>query len=434
MKISRKAVPPILVLIALASAVLLGIVMNWRKGVREPPPPAIEIRERIGTLAPAPDWSKLDRYQGTMSREAFDRALTEVFSAGDAWKGVVRLGDDFAAVDTQNAEPYQIVFGEAGEKPKRYWRSVDQLPACSDRENKPLAGVRIAIDPGHIGGDWAKIEERWYSLEEGVEVMEGTMTVYTARILTRLLQEMGAKVQMTRETTEPVSPLRPDDFKGFAAEYLRSIGVNPETPGNGIHQTVAWQSEKMFYRTQEIRTRSWLVNEVFQPDLLVCLHFNAEAWGDPSRPQFVANNHLHLLVNGTYSFSEMRLHDQCFEMLRRILQRTHDEELAVSTAVAASMAEATGLPPYRYSTPNAAQVGDSPYVSARNLLATRLYECPVVFLEPYVMNNSDVYERVKTGDYKGERVVAGKKRLSIYREYAKGVAEGLRAYYSEERR
>ena len=49
------------------------------------------------------------------------------------------------------------------------------------------------------------------------------------------------------------------------------------------------------------------------------------------------------------------------------------------------------------------------------------------------MNDRTVYERIQAGDYEGTRPVAGKERKSIFREYADGVAEGLRAYYASSR-
>ncbi|MEM7601988.1 MAG: hypothetical protein AAF357_11315, partial [Verrucomicrobiota bacterium] len=68
---------------------------------------------------------------------------------------------------------------------------------------------------------------------------------------------------------------------------------------------------------------------------------------------------------------------------------------------------------------------------ARNLLANRSYTCPVIFFEPYVMNNADVYARIQEGDYEGERVVNGISRPSIMREYAEAVAAGMKAYFTD---
>ncbi len=93
------------------------------------------------------------------------------------------------------------------------------------------------------------------------------------------------------------------------------------------------------------------------------------------------------------------------------------------------MAARTGLPPYEYVTDNVTKIGTSGYVYARNLMATRLYACPVVYLEPYVMNSREVFARVQAGDYEGARKIEGKERPSIFREYADGVVDGLLDYY-----
>src|ERR1700747_3319965 len=98
------------------------------------------------------------------------------------------------------------------------------------------------------------------------------------------------------------------------------------------------------------------------------------------------------------------------------------------------MARETGLPPYEYPTTNSTtRVGSSGYVYARNLLATRLYRCPVVYCEPYVMNSNDAFARIEAGDYEGTKEINGMQRKSIFREYADGVAEGLADYYRSAR-
>ena len=176
------------------------------------------------------------------------------------------------------------------------------------------------------------------------------------------------------------------------------------------------------------------MNSRLRPDLVLCLHFNAEAWGDEHNPAFIDRNHLHLLVNGSYLESELAYDDERFEMVRRLLSRTYDEELKIADTAAATMARKTELPPYQYTTDNVARVGASGYVYARNLVATRLYQCPVVYFEPYVMNNSEVFARVQAGDYEGTRLINGVERPSIYREYVDSVVEGLVEYYRGARR
>ena len=121
-------------------------------------------------------------------------------------------------------------------------------------------------------------------------------------------------------------------------------------------------------------------------------------------------------------------------MLQRLLSRTYDEEIQIADTAATAMAIKTGLPPYQYTTDNATKVGTSGYVYSRNLAATRLFRCPVVYFEPYVMNSSDVFARIQAGDYEGTRVINGIERPSIYREYADGVVEGLVEYYKAARK
>ena len=113
--------------------------------------------------------------------------------------------------------------------------------------------------------------------------------------------------------------------------------------------------------------------------------------------------------------------------IERILQRIHEQEAALGKVAADVLAERTGLAPYSYDpeSKRARNVDGHPYLWARNLLASRSYTCPVLYFEPYVMNNADVFARIQEGDYEGEREVNGKTRPSIMREYAEAVAAGV---------
>ena len=320
----------------------------------------------------------------------------------------------------------------------RLWRPAKSLPSAE--RNKPLSGLRIALDPGHLGGSWAKMEERWFQVGDSKPVQEGDLTLSVARLLATRLRDLGAKVSFVRSTDEPTTGKRPDDFRELARKILIRNGV-PQPRADVLdstdpekEKTIGWQSEILFYRYSEIRRRAALVNFKQHPDLVLCLHFNAEGWGDPTSPMLTDANHLHLLVNGSYLGEELEFDDQRFEMIRRLLSRAYDEELPLADTIAVAMARETGLPPYAYPTTNSTtKVGTSGYVYARNLLATRLYRCPVVYCEPYVMNSKDVFARIQAGDYEGTRNINGVERKSIFREYADSVADGLIEYYSKAR-
>jgi hypothetical protein len=121
-------------------------------------------------------------------------------------------------------------------------------------------------------------------------------------------------------------------------------------------------------------------------------------------------------------------------MIHRLLSRTHEEELPLGEQFARTMAQRTQLPRYDYTTDNVTRVGETGYVYARNLIATRLYHAPVIYFEPYVMNSDEVFWRIQEGDYEGIRNVNGTDRSSIFREYADSVVAGLLEYHRAARK
>ena len=395
--------------------------------------------DRIGVLGSRPKWSVLEKYQETITRDEFAHLVRDVYGTHGLADDLIQIGDQSARIlmNRGSQKYFTLRFARDGadrRRVPRLWRPAAALPPATT--GKPLAGVRVALDPGHLGGPWAKMEERWFQVEDKPPVTEGDLTLRVARLVAPQLKALGAKVSMLRTGTEPVTWMRPNDFKELARKILIKNGVpqprpdflDPDDPEKD--RTIRWQSEILFYRYSEIRRRAVAVNTRLHPDVVVCLHFNAEGWGDPKNPMLIDRNHLHFLVNGSYLKEELEFDDERFEMIRRLLSRAFDEELALSDTVAARMARETQLPAYEYPTGNyVTKVGTTGYVYARNLLATRLYRCPVVYCEPYVMNSREGFERIQAGDYEGTRNFSGVERKSIFREYADGVVEGLADYY-----
>ena len=422
----------IVLLIPLGLAWVISIPVIFRKE----PPSRWELRKDVHRIPPplsimaeAPDWSRLAAYQESITRADFERLLTGVFTTGDGWRKFIAIDDAGTRIRTgRGNDTFHLRFARAGTAatPPRYWRRSDELPPAPS--GQPLAGLHIAIDPGHIGGQWAKIEERWLQIGEGPPICEGDMTLLVARLLKPRLAALGARVSLVRESSQPVTPLRPDSLLELAAD---DTSGPPDSPA-----ALQKLAERLFYRTAEIRARAKVVNDTLRPDLVLCLHFNADPWGDPANPTLVERSHLHLLLNGAYTDEEVALADQRLIMLEKLLRGTHDEEAAVAATVADVFAEQSGLPPFVYPSdaPNVRQVNGHPYLWARNLLANRLYECPVIFMEPYVMNSTIDHPRLQAGDYDGLREINGRPQPSIFREYADALAAGLARHYAQARR
>jgi N-acetylmuramoyl-L-alanine amidase len=406
-------------------------------------PGRIRAADNLGVLGSKPKWDVLENYQRTTTHDEFAHLISDVYCTHGISNDLIKIDNDAAQILT-NRESHDVFTLHFAPDPNskarvpHLWRTAKSLPPA--KPEKPLAGLRVALDPGHLGGKWAKMEERWFQFGDTKPVTEGDLTLRVSRMLASRLRKLGATVLFVRNSAQPVTSKRPRDFVDLAKKILIKNGVprprdevlNPVDPAK--EGTIRWQSEMLFYRYSEIRRRAVLVNTKLHPDLVLCLHFNAEGWGDPSNPTLIDNNHLHLLVNGSYLQDELDLDDERFEMIRRLLSRAYDEELPLADTVANSMAKATGLPPYQYPTTlTTTKVGSSGYVYARNLLATRLYRCPVVYCEPYVMNSKDGFARIQAGDYDGTKQINGIDRKSIFREYADSVAEGLAEYYSKAR-
>jgi hypothetical protein len=391
--------------------------------------------QRLTPLAPNPDWSELERFQGTITHDQFTQLLSTVY-APEGTGPWITLEPEQAVIQKDAKESFILHFAlnQSALRPAPHYWSLARFGATAE---KPLTGLRIALDPGHLGGAWAKMEERWFQIGSSLPVTEGDMVLRVAKLLGPQLTELGAQLDFVRSTPDPATGKRPDSLMGEAHALLQNRGISQPArtyagPADPAKETaIPWVAEMLFYRVAEIRARAQIVNNQIKPDLTICLHFNAEPWGDPTHPALVKINHLHLLINGAYSPSELGYDDVRFSMLFKLLNRSFEPELAISEAIAQSMAEATHLPPYLYTTSNAKPVGKTGYVWARNLMANRLYQCPVVYVEPYVMNSEEVFARVQAGEYKGLREFGGILKKNIYAEYADAVTDGLKKWAME---
>ena len=385
----------------------------------------------LADLGTKPDWSALELWQESITREDFEFLLTEIYTKGDAWKNYITINSDHAIIRSDTELPnayfrlnFTPLFSEVS--PHRSWSTAGELPPTT--KDKPLAGLHIAIDAGHIGGDFAKIEERWFKIGDNLPVKEGEMTLLTGKIMKDQLVELGAKVYLVRGENKPINPRRPEDYLEAAKAKAKSRGI--ESP-----EAIEALQNKYFYRTGEIRERARRVNLAFNPDLVLCLHYNAEAWDDPANPTLTENNHYHVLLHGALTSGEIAHDDERYEMLVKILQRSHEEEKALGKYITHALGLSTKLPAFDYDAESnrAVQIDGISGLWARNLLANRLYQSPVIFLEPYLMNNQEVHDRVQLGNYSGTKLINGEEKKSIYNEYADAVVLALREYYLDNR-
>jgi N-acetylmuramoyl-L-alanine amidase len=380
MKLSFRALVVFLPLSALLAVWWLARPDSSPVRDKEPLPPPVH---PLAELGQKPDWSQLARFQNTISAPTLLNRLENIYTKNGSWKEWVSVHPtkNEATIGRFTLKLTKTDLPAPGSI-YRWKKRADLDP----KRDLPLSGLKIAIDPGHIGGAYAALEGREHRWGKLV-IQEGTMTLATARKLVPLLEKLGASVSLVRSQLEPVTGKRARDFA----------------------------EPRLFFRTSEIRARARLVNELIQPDLVVCLHFNGSSSKVPEVRQ-----HFHIILNGTYTREELSHEDERFEMFQRLLSGTITEEIPLARNVAAAFNEMINLPPYQYplKSRTSQRLDHHPNLWARNLLANRLYQCPVIFLEPYVMNSIPFISRYR------------KNPDEIYLEYARAVAEGLARYYS----
>lgn len=380
---------------------------------------------QLSPLSEKPDWSSLNPYQNSLTRQQFESLIKTHYSADNTFFRYCQFKGNQSVTIYQNLNKTEPLW--------TFHFKRDSKLRLTPKKTR-LKDLVIALDPGHLGGEWARLEERYFRIGNDPPVKEWDLNFLTCRLIEQTLKKEGAKVVWVKKNSEPLTKLRPKDlwdeaFHSLVEERLLKPMLRP-LDNLFIRKKVEAQANRLFYRVAEIRARADRVNHDLKPDLTLCIHYNADEWGDPLNPTLVKNNRLVLFTHGSYMAEELRYEDHKFHLLQKLLENSQSTEHAIAVSIAKRYQQTWPWPPEPY--PNARHVIPNPqnrYVFARNLLANRLYHGPVIFCEGPYMNAADVYPRLIAGDYEGTRLFRGKPYRSIFREYAENVVEGLKYYY-----
>ena len=162
---------------------------------------------------------------------------------------------------------------------ERTWQTAAEIAAARAEDSLPLAGLHLALDPGHIGGRWAETEGRHFRIDpQDAPVREGELVLEVAQRVRAQLVALGAEVTLLREANVPVNPKSPVDYLQLASGQLL-----PPQKSNWR----AWWEHALAVRARAIRLavvaddlleRARLVNQEIQPDAVISLHINAAPW------------------------------------------------------------------------------------------------------------------------------------------------------------
>jgi N-acetylmuramoyl-L-alanine amidase len=345
-----------------------------------------------------------------------------------------RLAYDLATRYTPYAAGSQVLdldllaAREAAIRSGAWWHSPQQIRSARAQDDLPLAGLRLAIDAGHIGGAWAHWEWRNFRMAESdAWVREGELVLEVSQRVRAQLSRLGAEVTLLRESCHPLNPKTFLDYWELAAAELPAPPELTLLAQVQYAEAIRNRAIHLAIVTGEIAERARLVNEVIQPDALLSLHINAAAWPAGDTRQLVDGDHAHVLIFGCLSASELAR--QQAQLEKKLLNGSGPIEASLGAALASSLASATKLPASDYKGRNAIRFNaDAPYLWARNLMLLRLVDCPSVLLEPYIANSHTSYARLQKA-LKARALHQPLPPDDILIEYTEAVVAGILSTY-----
>jgi N-acetylmuramoyl-L-alanine amidase len=266
-----------------------------------------------------------------------------------------------------------------------------------------LKGMKIAIDPGHIGGAYAMgfTESRCMTLAidstKQIQLVEGNLTFYTSLLLKHKLDSLGAQTMLTRTDTG-ISSLGITFFewkkKIKDTAYLDSLIKNNLISEKGVRLLNAHLSDKVLFGdvfgSVDMAARAKKIN-AFQPDITVIIHYNVNeknaGWNHTTDKDFVM-----AFVPGCITSEDMKTLAGRLNFLRLLLSPDIEKSIKLSSAVAKNISSKLNVP--------LAQKTDATYLTehclptpekgiySRDLALTRLIKGPLVYGEPLYQDNS----------------------------------------------
>jgi hypothetical protein len=123
---------------------------------------------------PTPNpWFALDLYQGTITRADFEQKLHTLFDPFNAFAPFININDQRVAVypsATDHTTPQFVLnFAPPGQPAPaaiRWFRTPEEFKAATHPPDKPLDGLRIAIDPGATPPSRSRPTARMISLRK----------------------------------------------------------------------------------------------------------------------------------------------------------------------------------------------------------------------------------------------------------------------------
>lgn len=240
--------------------------------------------------------------------------------------------------------------------------------------SKPLKEARIALDPGHFGGDLSRIEERYVSLEHEGKTLafdEGTLAFLTAAYLKKRLEAEGATVLMTRQAIGEGA---------YEENFFDWLKQHPEHWTKGASLSSLFRK---YYNRLDMRKRAERIN-AFQPDITFSIHYNAFDCDKLSQRNFNL-----VFIPGAFCKGELATAEDRYHFLRLVCTDDLEHSFHLAKKLIGSFTDHLEIPPL---TSTQKSGFNNSLLSAkgvfhRNLCLTRLVKGPFCYGETLIQNN-----------------------------------------------
>ena len=321
------------------------------------------------------DFSDFDIYQGKVTKFYVEKKIKRYLEKDPQIQEYYQITDEALIIkDGRGHIDYTLFFGEleASRPEKKSFVS--------------LQGARIALDPGHFGGRYAKLEKRYlegsWQGKKGVNLNEGTLTFLTAVKLKSLLEAEGAIVFITRPSI---------GFGAIEIDFETYLDNHPELMESHLSLSTIFQKN---YNHEDLKRRAEKIN-AFNPDLALVIHYNA------SLSKISPNDYCLAFVPGAFMKGELDKAKARYAFLRLLLTDSIEKSIQLSTYVLTHLQNELELPLMKEkSGPNTIKICKGIY--CRNLLLTRtidpLNSIPLCYLEALMQNYPDELDFLLTKD------------------------------------
>lgn len=354
-----------------------------------------------------PDFApELFNYQGIQTLSQFVN-IKKILDPLDMISRTANFNQDLISLykdsDSKKIHEYSVNFMTSNQNVEYFQFYKNLQIASKNKANQQLKGLKIAIDPGHMGDSfWDNETGKYVRDKKGTYISEGVINLQTALLVKESLEKHGAQVLITHDYLGPVTSVPYDKFdvKFYARNELRDsiyqdwfanlltvapIGKNLFNAFENSPQVKNLFSNSKradyFIKREDLDARINIINN-FEPDITIIIHYDSNDPADdpnglnPNTPQGTK-----AFVIGNYEKTELSSRTQRFQFTKHALdQQSWDASLALTKYVVQGMSQSLSIPLTKSGGPSSLKIDDG--IFARNLLIPRkLNPSAVSYLE-----------------------------------------------------